>query len=125
MRRFIEADEIFAKRFAADLNKYFSYCINGEITDLIEYLMTELIECFDSYINCQINEKAAKSKAADINYQDLHFAVAIIEKIIYEIDTNQNYLYCYHSNFDNDSKKKKKTPIFSNYTYLHRSINYI
>ena len=60
MRRFAETNEVFAKRFAADLNKHFDYCIGGEIT--------ELIECFNSYINCQINEKATKDKVADINY---------------------------------------------------------
>ena len=83
MRRFAETDEIFAKRFAANLNKYFDYYINGEITKLIEY--------FDFYIDCQINEKITKSKVADIDYQDLHFAeTAIIKKIIimYEVDTN-------------------------------------
>ena len=60
MRRFVETNEIFAKRFAANLNKYFDYYIDGEIT--------KLIECFDFYIDCQINEKIAKSKVANINY---------------------------------------------------------
>ena len=50
MRRFIEINEIFAKRFATNLNKHFDYCINEKI------------------INCQINEKITKSKIADINY---------------------------------------------------------
>ena len=56
MRRFAEANE--AKRFAADLNKYFDYYISEGIT--------ELIKRFDSYINCQFN--AIKSKIANINY---------------------------------------------------------
>ena len=61
MRRFEETNEIFAKRFAANLNKHlkkhFNYYINEEIT--------KLIECFNYY---QIDEKTAKSKIADINY---------------------------------------------------------
>ena len=60
MRRFVEINEIFAERFATNLNKYFDYYINEEIT--------KLIECFNSYINYQINEKIIKSKIADINY---------------------------------------------------------
>ena len=57
-RRFTEADEVFAERFAADLNKHFNYCIGGE--------MTKLIKRFDFYINCQFN--AIESKAANIDY---------------------------------------------------------
>ena len=60
MRRFTETNEIFAKRFATNLNKYFSYCIDEKIIELIKY--------FDSYINYQINEKITKSKIANINY---------------------------------------------------------
>ena len=60
MRRFIETNEIFAKRFAANLNKYFNYYINEEIT--------KLIKCFNSHINYQINEKTIKNKIANINY---------------------------------------------------------
>ena len=55
MRRFIEINEIF-ERFATNLNKYFNYYINGEIT--------KLIKCFNSHIN----EKITKSKIANINY---------------------------------------------------------
>ena len=57
----------------------------------MERLITKLIECFDFYIDCQIDEKATESKAADINYQDLHFAKAeIVEKIaiVNEFDTD-------------------------------------
>ena len=67
MRRFIKINEIFAKRFATNLNKYFNYYIDEKIIKLIKY--------FNSYIN----------------YQNLHFAkIAIIKKIaiIYEIDIN-------------------------------------
>ena len=63
MRRFIEANEAkrFAnKRFAVNLNKHFNYCINEEIT--------KLIKRFNSYINCQVNEKTTKSKVANIDY---------------------------------------------------------
>ena len=60
IRRFIETDEIFAERFTANLNKYFDYCIDGEITKLIKY--------FNFHINCQMNEKTIKSKIANINY---------------------------------------------------------
>ena len=60
MRRFAETNEIFAKRFAANLNKYFNYYINEKIIKLIKY--------FNSYINYQINEKITKSKIANINY---------------------------------------------------------
>ena len=60
IRRFIEANEIFAKRFAASLNKYFNYYINEEITKLIKY--------FNFYINYQINEKIIKNKIANIDY---------------------------------------------------------
>ena len=60
MRRFAETDEIFAERFAADLSKHFNYYIDEKITELIKY--------FDFYINCQIDEKAIKSKIANINY---------------------------------------------------------
>ena len=91
MRRFIETNEAFAKRFAADLNKHFNYYIDGEIT--------KLLKRFDPYIT--------KSKIANINYQDLHFTkTEIIKKvtIINEIDTNQKYFYYYH--FDlNDFEK--------------------
>ena len=103
MRRFVEADEAFAERFATNLNKHFGYCIGEEITKLIKCLITELIECFNSYINCQIDEKATESKIANTNYQDLHFAAAIAGKVVYEVDTNQNYHpYCYYSNFNTD-----------------------
>ena len=44
MRRFIETNEIFAKRFAANLNKHFDYYINEKII--------KLIKCFNFYINC-------------------------------------------------------------------------
>ena len=61
MRRFEEANEIFAKRFATNLNKHlrkhFDYYIDEKIT--------ELIKCFNYY---QINEKITKSKIANINY---------------------------------------------------------
>ena len=50
MRRFVETNEIFAKRFATNLNKYFNYYINEKIT------------------NCQINEKITENKIANINY---------------------------------------------------------
>ena len=60
MWRFIEINEIFAKRFATNLNKYFNYYINEKITKLIKY--------FNSYINYQINEKTIKNKIANINY---------------------------------------------------------
>ena len=60
MRRFVETNEIFAERFAANLNKYFHYYINEKITKLIKY--------FNFYINCQIDEKIIKSKIANINY---------------------------------------------------------
>ena len=60
MRRFIKTNEIFAKRFTTNLNKYFNYYINEEITKLIKY--------FDSYINYQINKKTTKSKIVNINY---------------------------------------------------------
>ena len=43
MRRFVEADEVFAERFAANLSKYFNYYINEKIT--------KLIKCFNYYIN--------------------------------------------------------------------------
>ena len=52
MRRFVETDEIFAKRFAANLNKHFNY----------------YIESFDFYIDYQINEKTTENKIANINY---------------------------------------------------------
>ena len=68
MRRFIETDEIFAERFAANLNKHFDYCIDEEITELIECFDSHIDKCFNSYINCQINEKTIKSKIADIDY---------------------------------------------------------
>ena len=91
MRRFAETNEAFTiiKRFITNLNKYFNYYINEEIIAEI----TKLIKCFNFYINCYINEKITKSKAANINYQDLHFAeIAIIKKIanavIYEVNTN-------------------------------------
>ena len=93
MRRFAEADEVFAERFAADLNKHFDHCIGGKM------------KCFDSYINCQIDEKTAESKVADIDYQDSHFAEAeIVEKVtvMHEVNTDQNYLYCYHFDFNID-----------------------
>ena len=60
IRRFAETDEIFAKRFTANLNKYFNYYINEKII--------KLIKCFNFYINCQIDEKTTKSKIANINY---------------------------------------------------------
>ena len=44
MRRFIETNEVFIKRFAANLNKHFNYYINEKIIELIKY--------FNSYINC-------------------------------------------------------------------------
>ena len=44
MRRFEETNEIFAKRFTANLNKHFNYYINEKITKLIKY--------FNFYINC-------------------------------------------------------------------------
>ena len=43
IRRFVETDEIFTKRFIANLNKYFNYYIDEEIIKLIKY--------FDFYIN--------------------------------------------------------------------------
>ena len=67
MRRFVETNEIFAKRFATNLNKHFDYYINEKIIELCEE-MIKLIKCFDSYINYQINEKTIKSKIANINY---------------------------------------------------------
>ena len=106
-RRFAETNKTFAerfanKRFAMDLNKHFDYCIGEE--------MTKLTGCFDYYINCQVNEKAAKSKAANINYQDLYFAEAeIVEKkiaIVNEVDINQKYLYCYYFDFEKHDSKK-------------------
>ena len=60
IRRFVEINEIFAKRFTANLNKHFNYYINEKIT--------KLIKCFNFYINYQINEKTTKSKVANINY---------------------------------------------------------
>ena len=39
MRRFAETNEIFAKRFTANLNKHFNYYID------------EKIKCFNFYIN--------------------------------------------------------------------------
>ena len=59
MRRFVETNKIF-ERFAANLNKYFNYYIDEEIT--------KLIKRFNFHINCQINEKITKSKIANINY---------------------------------------------------------
>ena len=44
MRRFIEINEIFAKRFITNLNKHFNYYINKKIIKLIKY--------FNSYMNC-------------------------------------------------------------------------
>ena len=35
-RRFVEANKIFAKRFATSLNKHFNYYINAKITKLIK-----------------------------------------------------------------------------------------
>ena len=67
MRRFIETNEAFAKRFAANLNKHFNYYISEEITKLYEKII-KLIKYFNSYINYQINEKTTKSKIANINY---------------------------------------------------------
>ena len=67
-RRFVEANEAFAERFAINLNKHFDYYINEEITKLIKRLITKLLKYFNSYINYRISEKTTKSKVADINY---------------------------------------------------------
>ena len=122
-RRFAETNEAFAKRFAANLNKHFDYYINGEITKLIERLITELIKRFD----CQVDGKTTESKAANINYQDLHFAKTEIKiAVVNEVDTDQNYPYCYHSNFEKERHSlRKKSHVFSNYACLRRSTNHI
>ena len=36
VRRFIETNEVFAERFATDLNKHSNYYIGGEVTKLIK-----------------------------------------------------------------------------------------
>ena len=99
VRRFAETNEtkrFTNRRFAMDLNKYFNYYINEEIT--------KLIKRFNYY------EKTTKSKIANINYQNLYFAkIEIIKKeiaIIIEVDINQKYLYCYHFDFKKNDFKK-------------------
>ena len=52
IRRFIETNEIFTKRFATNLNKHFNYYIDEKIIKF----------------NYQINKKTTESKIANINY---------------------------------------------------------
>ena len=129
IRRFAGTNEALAKRFvdkrfAVNLNKHFGHWIGGEIT--------KLLERFDSHIDCQVDEKTAESKAADIDYQFLHFAEAEMKiAIVNEVDTDQKYPYCYHSDFKKHNSKeerhspKKKIHAFSNHAYLRRSINHV